>query len=379
MKYIRLCVVCCLILLFTGCKTNTVTNVVNQNENTIIKSMTLSDMVYQMMFVTPESITKVSRATIAGETTKNALREFPVGGVVYFSHNIVDPNHTRQMISNTMSYSKIPLFIAVDEEGGRVSRIASNPNMGINNHPPMMKIGDSGNTDNAFDVGVNLGKQLSKLGFNVNFAPVADVLVNPTNTEIGDRSFGSDAYIVADMVKNVIKGMQQNGVSSAIKHFPGHGSTYNDSHKGYSQSDRTIEQLRQTEFIPFKAGINEGVHFVMVSHMTLTNATTEKLPSSVSKEVITDMLINELGFKGIIITDSFSMGAIINEMDPGDAAVKAINAGADMILMPYDVKKCHDSIIDAVNNGIITRHQIENSVQKILKIKVEKGLINELQ
>lgn len=379
MKYIRLCVVCCLILLFTGCKTNTVTNVVNQNDNTIIKSMTLSDMVYQMMFVTPESITKVSRATIAGETTKNALREFPVGGVVYFSHNIVDPNHTRQMISNTMSYSKIPLFIAVDEEGGRVSRIASNPNMGINNHPPMMKIGDSGNTDNAFDVGVNLGKQLSKLGFNVNFAPVADVLVNPTNTEIGDRSFGSDAYIVADMVKNVIKGMQQNGVSSAIKHFPGHGSTYNDSHKGYSQSDRTIEQLRQTEFIPFKAGINEGVHFVMVSHMTLTNATTEKLPSSVSKEVITDMLINELGFKGIIITDSFSMGAIINEMDPGDAAVKAINAGADMILMPYDVKKCHDSIIDAVNNGIITRHQIENSVQKILKIKVEKGLINELQ
>ncbi len=366
---------CIIMLLFAACSTKKNDFSSPKMVEKIMENMTLSDMVYQMMFVTPESITGVSPVTMAEETTKNSIETQPVGGIVYFSPNIVNREQTKQMIANSQGYSKIPLFIGVDEEGGRVSRVGSNSAMGIIKHPPMIEIGNSGDSEKAYHVGASLGEQLSELGFNVNFAPVADVIVNAKNTEIGDRSFGTEPQLVADMVRSVVKGLQQNGVSSALKHFPGHGSTYADSHKGYSQSDRTLEQIRQTEFVPFKAGIDEGAHFVMVSHMTLVNATNEKLPSSVSKEVITDMLINELGFGGIVITDSFSMGAIKGEMSLGEAAIKAISAGADMILMPYDVKLCHDCIIEAVNNGTITQQRIQSSVEKILKLKVQKGMI----
>ena len=340
----------------------------------LMQDMTLSDMVYQMFFVTPESITKIGTAVAAGETTREALKKYPVGGLVYFSKNFESREQTAQMISNSQSYSKIPLFISVDEEGGRVSRLGSNAAMGTTKHPPMKQIGDTKDPQKAYAVGKTLATELKALGFNVDFAPDADVLVNPNNTEIGDRSFGSDPALVSKMVESVVKGMQENGLSATLKHFPGHGSTQVDSHTGYSASTRTAEQLRLTEFLPFQAGVGAEADFVMVSHMTLVNAVTEKVPASISKEVITDMLLHELQYKGIVITDSFSMGAITEAYSAGDAAVRAVKAGVDMILMPFDLEAAHRTIVGAVQSGEISQARIEQSVRKILTLKVKKQM-----
>lgn len=342
----------------------------------IMGKMSIGDMVYQMMFVTPEAITNVGTVVRAGETTRKALESKPVGGIIYFAQNFENREQTAEMIANTQKYSKIPLFISVDEEGGRVSRLGNNPEMGTTKQPPMMTIGESKDEKRAYDVGKTLGMELSQLGFNVDFAPSADVIVNKNNQEIGDRSFGTDPIIVSAMVKNVVKGLQDSGVSATLKHFPGHGSTYVDSHTGYSESKRTIEELRATEFLPFKSGIEAGADFIMISHMTLVSATEEKAPSSISKEVITDMLIGELGYKGIIITDSFSMGAITKEYTIADAVVKSINAGVDMILMPMDLTETHDAIVKAVESGVISKERIEYSVKKILLLKEKKKMLS---
>lgn len=341
----------------------------------IMDNMTLSDMIYQMMFVTPESLTNVGTVVRAGETTKNALKKYPVGGIVYFSQNFENREQTVEMIKKTQEYSEIPLFISVDEEGGRVSRLGNNTAMETTKHPPMKNIGETRDVKKAYEVGETLGKELFELGFNVDFAPDADVIINENNTEIGDRSFGNDPQLVSDMVSNVVKGMEENGVSATLKHFPGHGSTHVDSHTGYSASDRTIEQLRETEFLPFKSGIDAGADFIMISHMTLVNATEEKLPSSISREVITDMLINELGYKGIVITDSFSMGAITKEHSISEAVTKAVNAGVDMILMSSDLTGTHDALLKAVENGEVSEERIKESVKKILTLKIEKQMI----
>ena len=358
-----------------------VSDYVSENKGTedavraMIDDMTTSELIYQMMFVTPESITGVGKVLRAGDTTKQALEKHPVGGIIYFAQNFESRAQTSEMISKTQQFSKIPLFISVDEEGGIVSRLGSNPNMGITKHPPMKTIGETGDPSKAYEVGKTLAKDLSALGFNVDFAPDADVLVNPNNKEIGKRSFGSDPSLVATMVESAVRGLEENGVSATVKHFPGHGSTYVDSHTGYSESTRTIDELRNSEFLPFKSAIGAYVDFVMVSHMTPINATTEKLPASISGEVITDMLINELGFKGIVITDSFSMGAITENYTPGEAAIKALDAGVDMILMPSSVTETHNAIMAAVENGRISRERIEKSVRKILTLKIEKGMI----
>ncbi|MBQ4160215.1 MAG: hypothetical protein IJD83_04725 [Clostridia bacterium] len=341
----------------------------------ILSAMSLSDMVYQMLFITPEALTGIGLAVAAGETTKNALAQYPVGGLIYFAGNFQDRVQTKQMLENTQAYAKIPLFLAVDEEGGRVSRLGDNPAMGTTKQPPMQKIGETGDATKAHAVGKVLAADLKALGLNVNFAPDADVLLHEENTEIGDRAFGTDAEVVSAMVANVVKGLEDNGVSSTLKHFPGHGSTYVNSHNGTSESKRTLEELRKNELLPFQAGIAAGADFIMVSHMTLVNAGIEKVPCSVSEAVITDLLKDELGYKGIVITDSFQMGAITQLYTAGQAAVKAVQAGVDMLLMPEDFKAAHAAILQAVERGEIAQARIEESVKKILALKIEKGLL----
>ncbi len=342
----------------------------------IISGMTLEEKVYQMMFVTPEDITGVSVAVQAGEATKKAIEQYPVGGIIYFAQNFENREQTMKMIQNTQSYSKIPLFISVDEEGGSVSRLGRNSAMGTTLHPSMAEIGATNEPQNAYDTGTVLGAELKELCFNVDFAPVADILLSKDNVETGTRSFGSDKNVVSSMVSNLVSGLQDNGVSATLKHFPGAGATTTDSHNGFSENPRTIDELRETEFLPFKSGIDAGTDFVMVSHLTLTNATEEKLPSSLSKEVVTDMLKGELGFDGIIITDSFRMGAVADFYTPEEVGVMAVMAGNDMILMPKDLVKTHAAIIDAVKSGKISEERINESVRKILKMKIENGLWN---
>ena len=340
----------------------------------IIESMSLEEKIYQMMFVAPEDITGVSVVTQAGEKTQAALQKYPVGGIIYFSQNFENRQQTIDMIANSQSYSKVPLFISVDEEGGTVSRLGSKPQMGTTKQPAMAEIGETRNYEIAYGVGSQLAIDLKPLGFNVDFAPVADVLVSRENVETQTRSFGYDVENVSLMVESLVKGLQDNGISATLKHFPGAGATTVDSHTGYSANPRTLEELRETEFRPFAYGIEAGADFVMVSHMTLTNATEENLPCSMSAEVIEGMLKGELGFEGIIITDSLRMGAITENYTPEEIGIMALKAGNDMILMPKDLKATHKGIVDAVASGEISEERINESVRKILRMKIEKGL-----
>lgn len=341
----------------------------------LLNEMSLSEKIYQMMFTTPEDVTGVGCVVAAGETTKKALTVYPVGGIVYFSQNFKNREQTIEMIKNTQNYSPIPLFISVDEEGGVVSRLGSNPEMGITKHPPMLEIGKKADFSDAYTVGKTLAAELTDIGFNVDFAPVADVLINTENVEIGSRSFGTDPILVSEMIANIVSGMEENGISSTLKHFPGHGSTYIDSHTGYSESTRTLDELQSNEFLPFKAGIEAGADFIMVSHMTLVNATDEKVPCSISDEVVKGWLKKDLGYTGVIITDSFKMGAITDNYATGEAVVKAINAGVDMILMPQSLNDAHDALYEAVQKGEITEERINESVGKILTLKYVKGML----
>ena len=338
----------------------------------IVEGMSLEEKICQMMFVTPESITGVNSVTLAGEATRLALEKYPVGGIIYFAQNLKSREQVIKMIENTQSYSRMPLFIGVDEEGGRVARLGNKSAMGTTKIKPM---GSVATDAEAFEIGKTLGRDLRGLKFNLDFAPVADVIVYEKNSEIGDRSFGSDPWVVGEMVKSVVMGLESENVSSVLKHFPGHGSTKTNSHTGYSESSRTMEDLRSCELLPFKKGIEAGCDFVMVSHMSLVNATEEKLPASLSKEIITDLLKGELGFEGVVITDALNMGAIVKEYANSAAAVYAVKAGADMLLMPENVEEAKNALLNAVKTGEITEERINESVEKILRIKIEKGMI----
>ena len=331
--------------------------------NTITATMTLEEKVWQLFFVAPEAL------------EGGSLSEQPVGGIVYFSEHFEDRQQTIDMITAAQAGSEIPLFIGVDEEGGQVARAGSVPQLGTTLLPPMKEIGDTGNTNEAYNAGVTLGSDLRELGFNIDFAPVADVLIYEKNKEIGDRAFGDDPQLVADMTASLVQGMESTGVSSVLKHFPGHGSVKTNSHKGTAESARTYEELKDCEFIPFEAGIKAGSDFVMISHMTLTEATEEKVPSSLSAEVVSGFLRSDLEFEGIIITDAFNMEAITDEYSSGQAAVKALNAGVDMILMPEDLNAAHGAVMAAVENGTIPQERIDQSVRRILMVKIQNDII----
>jgi len=337
-----------------------------------MQTMTLEEMVWQLVITTPESITGVGVATRAGETTRQALAACPVGGLCYFAANLQDREQTKTMLSLVQSYAKTPMFLAVDEEGGLVSRVGSNEAMGTTHFAAAEEYGSRADAAEVCAVGQSMADQLLALGFNLNFAPVADVITNPNNTEIGSRAYSSDPQVAAAMVKAMVQGLQSHNMMACLKHFPGHGSTQVDSHQDKTVSMRTLEELQQTEWVPFRSGIEAGVSFVMLSHLTNENLST--LPSSMSSEVVA-CLRQELGFDGIVITDSLQMGAIANYYSSAEAAVQALQAGADMLLMPMDPKSAVQGVLDAVAAGTLPQARIEESVRRILTAKSAFGLL----
>lgn len=337
----------------------------------ILKEMSLDDKVSQLFFVTPESLTGVEVAIQAGDATKNALSEYAVGGIILFSQNIQGEEQLKTMLSNLHTYSRYPLFTGVDEEGGTlVARIANSGTIFVPTFPDMQEIGNTGDPQQAYEVGSTIGNYLNNLGFNVDFAPVADVATNPDNPIIGVRSFGSDAALVSQMVAKEVEGMQSQGVSSVIKHFPGHGDTAEDSHAEAAVSYKTIEELRGTEFLPFSAGIEAGTDMVMVGHIAVPNILGDYTPSTLSEQMITGYLREELGYDGIVITDSMRMGAIVNYYDPAQAAVMVLQAGGDMILMPEDFISARQAVLDAVTNNVLTEERIDESLRRIYRVKL---------
>lgn len=332
-----------------------------------IGMMSLEDRVAGLFIVTPEAITGVGTAVKAGEGTKTALEANPVGGLIYFEKNIKDADQLLEMISNTNLYSKYPLFLAIDEEGGSVSRLAAKKL--VTNVGKAADIGATGDAANAYVAGEAIATYMTHYGFNLNFAPVADIN-NVEDSIIGDRAYGNDPAVVGAMVASAVLGMENNGVSACLKHFPGIGSTTEDTHKGQAITYRTADEFREIEFMTFLAGIESGADFVMISHVAAPELTEDgKLPCVFSQKVVTDILRNELGFEGVVITDAMNMKAIAEYYDSDEATILAIKAGCDMILMPEDYKMAYEAVLQAVKDGTISEERINDSLRRIYRIK----------
>lgn len=336
-----------------------------------ISEMPLEDKVAGLFIITPEALTGTDVAVKAGDTTKEMLSQYAVGGLIYFKQNIKSKEQITEMIANTKNNSKYAMFIGVDEEGGSVSRVAES---GLaENVGSMGEIGASGDAAKAKEAGTAIGTYLAEYGFNLDFAPVADVITEG-NTTIGNRSFGTDSNLVAPMVAANVEGIQSAGVSACLKHFPGLGDTTEDTHEGMAVTEKTLEDFTTVDFPVYQAGIEAGVDFVMVSHLSAPNVTGDNTPSSLSEKMITELLRGQLGFDGIVITDSMSMTAITDYYTADEAAVKAILAGADMILMPEDFETAYNGVLEAVNNGTLTEERINESLRRIYRVKSKDQL-----
>ena len=343
----------------------------------MLGDMTLEEKVCQLFMVTPEALTGVGTVTQAGTATQEAVNAYPVGGVIYFSQNLQDPDQTRTMLENTQRYAMertgIPIFLSVDEEGGQVARVGSNPAFGVEKIGNMSDVGSRGDTQEAYEIGSTIGTYLSDLGFNMDAAPDTDVLTNPENQVVKYRSFGSDPELVARMAAAELKGLNDQGIIGMYKHFPGHGGTTADSHEGYAYVDDTQEELKSGAFIPFQDGIDNGIQVIMVSHISCPNVTGDNTPATLSEMMITDILRGEMGFDGMVITDALNMGAITAQYSSSEAAVAALNAGADMLLMPEDFQSAYKGVLSAVESGTVSEERIDESVRRILEVKVSLG------
>ena len=296
------------------------------------------------------------------------------GGVVLFGENIDTVEQIRSFIDTVQAESNLSPFISIDQEGGVVQRIKKTSKINATNIPQMFDIGKTGDTDLAKQVGNVIGTELSVFGFNMDFAPDCDVFSNPKNTVIGHRSFSDDPNIVADMSIALSEGIKQSGLIPVCKHFPGHGDTISDTHVGFAVSNKTLDELYETELIPFKAQIENGADMIMVAHISLPEINGDKTPATLSSKIVTDLLRDDLGFDGVAITDSMSMGAITENYSTSDATVMAVKAGMDMILMPNDPIKAYNSLIEAVKNNEISEERINESVLRILKLKCKYNL-----
>ncbi|MBQ4283890.1 MAG: glycoside hydrolase family 3 protein [Lachnospira sp.] len=338
-----------------------------------LSDMTLEEKIYQMMIVTPEQLTDAKRVTTAGNETRQSLKAYPVGGIIYFESNLVTPTQTMAMIANTQMYNKevngLPLFMCIDEEGGRIARIANlegNP-FKVTKFELMSEVKDA---NRANIIGSTIGTYLKNLGFNVNFAPNTDVLTNLNNSVIGNRSFGSDPYMVRDKALAYARGLRGNGVLATYKHFPGHGATEGDTHDGFAYTNKTLDELKNSELIPFASAAENKIDFVMTAHISVPNIIGDNTPVSLSYDMVTGVLKNQLGYKGIIVTDALRMGAVTQVYSNSQIAVMAVKAGNDMLLIPQDYKGAVKAIKDAVNSGVIKQSRIDESVRKILRVKL---------
>lgn len=333
-----------------------------------IAQMTTEEKVAGLFFVTPESMMEnVTQAVRAGAKTQEALDQYAVGGLIYFGSNIQSADQITEMLAGTQEMSKYPLFFGVDEEGGSVSRVADSLSE-VNNVGSARELGASGDGGSVYIAYAEIGQYLAKYGFNVNFAPVADIY-DGQNSMFAERSFGTEADTVAILVSQAVMGLQENGVSACVKHFPGHGSTDADSHNGRATNEMTEADLLATEIIPFQMALQANPDFVMVSHISVPGITWDYTPASMSSDVVTRILRMQLGYEGIIITDAMDMGAITTYYTSAQAAVDAINAGCDMILKPDNFKEAYQGVLDAVNNGEISIERIEESLMRIYRVK----------
>lgn len=353
-----------------------VTEEVPSTPEAILSAMTLEEKLCQMLFVTPEALTQGGTVTTADKALMEGLQTWPVGGIICFGDNLISQDQTTALLSSlqdmSVEASGRRLFIGVDEEGGTVARAGDK--LGTTTYEDMVVYGEAGDSAKAYEIGSALAKDLMPLGFNVDFAPVADVLTNEENTVVSRRSFGSDPEIVSEMVAELVRGLNEGNMLSAAKHFPGHGSTGGDTHDGFAATDVTEEDLKNIHLKPFEAAMEAGAPMIMVGHMTLTEIDSE-YPATLSEKIVTGMLREELGYEGIIITDAMNMGAIANNYTIAESTVMAVEAGCDMLLCVGNIETAVTALVDAVETGKIQESRIDESVLRILNAKFEYGIM----
>lgn len=360
----------------------------------IIDKMTLEQKVAQLFVVSPETLTGVDSVQYAGDMTYQALQDYPVGGIVFAKDNIDSSSQFGTMTDNLQSYSEdisgLPLFLAAAEEGGSASVLGNNDNLDEyyensysdddsdyssssansvhSGAPSMSEIGRKDDSNNAYEAGKSIGSLMSAYGLNLDLAPVADVL-SGNSTGIGDRTFGTDAQTVSDMALEVIRGIQEEDVNAAMKYFPGYGAASSNM-SGFPVINSSLDELKKKEFLPYSNAIAQGLDFVMVGHISVPNVTGDDTPASLSEKMISEVLRKDLGFKGIVMTDYLNDKTIVKNYGAADAAVKAIQAGADLLLEPDDLEAAYEGVLKAVKKGDITEDRLDESIYRILRVKL---------
>lgn len=337
----------------------------------ILAEMTLREKLYQMFIVTPDTLSGETGTKSVTSALKNGIKTFPVGGIIFFPENIESAKQLKNMIKKADKQSEIPMFFSTDQEGGMVARLKENVNFPIfKNMYKYKDMGEGTAYENAKTIAVNM----AELGFNLDFAPVADVWTNKENTVIGERAYSDDYTVAAKLVESAVRGFNDGGIICTVKHFPGHGDTYADTHQNLAYVSKTKEQLINQELLPFKSGIQAGAGMVMAGHLVVPEIDNQN-PATLSKAVLTDFLKNELGYEGIIITDALNMGAVANMYSSGQLCAMAVKAGVDILLMPTQLRAGAAGIESAVLSGEISEERINESVLKILKLKIKRGII----
>lgn len=341
-----------------------------------IGAMTLEQKVAQLFIVTPEALVEgVSQVTQAGDMTREGVTAHPVGGIVYFAQNLLDPEQTTTMLANVKQFyadaGNVAPFIAVDEEGGTVVRVADNEAFRAQDVGDASALGSAGDTEAAKRAAEQIADYLMPLGFNLDFAPVADVVDPLRSDTMGLRSFSSDAAVAADMVRAEVEGFRDKKMLCCAKHFPGIGAAAGDSHEGAITIEATNEELETVDLVPFRAAIEAGVPMIMVGHVSLPNIVGDSTPAPLSSAVVQGMLRDSLGYTGIIVTDSLSMGAITDYYTPAEAAVAALKAGCDIPLMPERLDEAYQGVLSAVQVGELTEERLDESLTRILTAKQE--------
>lgn len=337
--------------------------IASQVEETL-NSMSLEEKIAQMTIISFDG-------TSINTSLSNELALKP-GGVILFAGNITNYANTLNFINNIKATASIPMFVSVDQEGGRVQRIKSSTDSRVLTIPAMREVGYKNDSQLAYDLGKVIAEEILAFGFNMDFAPTIDVVDVTSTNVIGNRSFGGDPNLVSRLGTSLYNGILDTGVIPSYKHFPGHGATDKDTHEELPVLSQTKEELMQRDLIPFQYAIDHGAELIMVGHLSIPNIDPEGYPASLSSSLINGLLKEEMGFKGLVITDSLQMGAIADNYTEKLRYELAINAGVDILLMPQSCQSAVSNIKQSVNEGKITEERINESVKKILTLKYTK-------
>lgn len=336
----------------------------------LLDGMTTHEKICQLLIVQPEVLTGGSTVTGMMDELTAALRAYPVGGLLLSAGNMTSGEQLAALTAALSNGCKTAPLISVDEEGGRVARLMNT--VGTTKLGSMYSYRAQG-TQGAHDNAQTIARDIAAYGFNTDFAPVADVWTNKRSSAIGDRAYSDDYDEAAELVAAAVKGFHDGGVICCLKHFPGHGSTAADSHDGAATVDKTLPQLRQEDLKPFVSGIAAGADMVMVGHLTVP--TMDDAPASVSRKIVTNLLRYDLGFRGVIVTDGLQMQALAQYTD-SEKAVLALAAGNDMLLEISDVSGTVAAIEKALADGTLSRAALDESVLRILQLKLAHGIVD---